>query len=459
MLIPHFPSLAVCLLSFFVASAAGALEPLPVVRHQQKIGPGSGAFPGEIRERTSFGWGLAGLGDRDGDGVPKVAIGAHFDSSFAERAGALWITTLDRDGTVREATKVGRRSGGFAGALRPHDGFGLAIAPLGDLDGDGTIEIAVSAPGDGDGGPHAGAVYLLSLDEEDRIVERRKISPRPRWATKFPWTWVLPDWVQGGFSGEIRPGDMFGASLAAVGDVDGDGIGDLAVGTRSTSAEGKMRGSVWLLFLRANGTVKAHTRIGSAAGGFDVVLDEEDAFGLGLAALGDLDGDGVPDLAVGAPGDDDGCDRCGAVYVLFLARDGLVRETAKISATQGGIKGELDDGSEMGIALEALPDLDGNGVLELAVGARGDAEAGDFAGAVWVLSLTREGSVLQHRRITAGRGGLVAELEANDVFGSGLAHLGDLDGDGWPELAAGAEGDDDGGTNAGAVWVLFFGPS
>jgi hypothetical protein len=428
-----------------------------VVRDQVKIGARSGNFPGEVPARVSFGWGLAGLGDRDDDGAPEIAIGAHFDSTFALRAGTLWTAELAPAGTVLDAHRLGNSPGRFVARFEPDDGFGLAVAPLGDLDGDGTFEVAVSAPGDADAGVRTGAVYVLSLTDDDRIVQRRKISPRRAWARSAPFVWLLPDWVQGGFVGEVLPGDMFGASLEAVGDLDGDSVPELAVGVRETNAAGKARGAVWILFLRSDATVKRAVRIGSAAGGFPFELEEEDAFGISVAALGDLDGDGVPDLAVGAPGDDDGCNACGAVYVLFLERDGNVRATRKISSGDGELGGLFAAKNEFGIAMTALPDVDGDGIVDLAVGARGDTAVGPFTGAVWLLALDRDGAVRQHRRITSGQGGMQAGLRAEDVFGSGLAVVGDLDGNGIPELAAGAEGDDDGGTNSGAVWILFLG--
>lgn len=449
---------AVAALLALVAGPVMALAgPLPVVRDQVKIGARSGNFPGEIPAKVSFGRGLAGLSDRDGDGAPEIAIGAHFDSTFATRAGSLWTAELAPAGTVLAARQLGDAPHRFIARFEPDDNFGLAVAGLGDLDGDGTFDVAVGAPGDGDAGARTGAVYVLSLTDDDRVVGQRKISPRRSWARTAPFVWLLPGWVQGGFLGEVAPGEMFGVSLAAVGDLDGDSVPELAVGVRESSDAGHALGAVWILFLQSDATVKRAVRIGSVAGGFPVELEEEDGFGTSVAALGDLDGDGVPDLAVGAPGDDDGCDACGAVYVLFLQRDGDVRAMRKISSADGELRGLFADATQFGIALTALPDIDGDGIADLAVGAPGESAVGPFMGAVWLLAMDRDGAVRQHRKVTSGQGGMQAGLKAEDAFGSGLALVGDLDGNGLPEVAVCAEGDDDGGTNSGAVWILFLG--
>jgi len=86
---------------------------------------------------------------------------------------------------------------------------------------------------------------------------------------------------------------------------------------------------------------------------------------VGVAALGDVDGNGVGDLAVGAPSDDDGGTSKGAVWILFLDADGSVASEQKSSALAGGLVGPLRFGENFGLALAALGDLDGNGVPDL----------------------------------------------------------------------------------------------
>jgi hypothetical protein len=137
---------------------------------------------------------------------------------------------------------------------------------------------------------------------------------------------------------------------------------------------------------------------------------------------------------------------------------GSVLREREIARDTSGFTGALQPGDRFGSALVTLGDLDGDGVAELAVGAPGDDDGNRDRGALWILFPAQDGTVRQQRRV-AGSSDLGAALDNFDEFGSALATLGDLDGDGLRELAVGAPGDDDGAADAGAVWLLFLAPT
>lgn len=347
------------------------LDPDGTVASHQKISETAGGFLGVLDKDDHFGISVAALGDLNGDGVGDLAVGANLDDDGGSNQGAVWILFLNPDGTVSAHQRISETSGNLGGGLDPSDGFGISVAALGDLDGDGVGDLAVGANLDDDGGTDQGALWILFLNTDGTVESKQKISA-----------------LQGGFTGHLDLVDLFGRSVAALGDLDGDGVEDVAVGAPLDDDGASDQGAVWILFLNSNGTVASHRKLSETAGGFTGVLDPNDFFGISLAAL-DLDGDGTRDLAVGASLDDDGneADGEGAVWLLFLDPQGNVGGQQKISETQGGLGGVLHRGDQFGISLAALGDLDGDGDGDLAVGAAFDDDGGDDQGALWILFL------------------------------------------------------------------------
>jgi len=260
----------------------------------------------------------------------------------------------------------------------------------------------------------------------------------------------------GNFNGALHEGDAFGSAVALIGDLEVDGVVDIAVGAPLDDDNGIDRGAVWILFLNTDGTIDLEEKISSAEGGFGGTLDDDDQFGSAITGIGDLDADGTLDLAVGAPLDDDDGEDRGAVWILFMNADGSVRDEQKISSSDGGFSGNLADGDQFGSALAALDDLDGDGITDIAVGAPLDDDGDTDTGAIWILFMNTDGTVKAHQKISDTAGGFGGTLETGDGFGSALANASDLDGDTNTDLVVGSPGDDDGGTDTGAAWILFL---
>ena len=410
-----------------------------VVISHAKISDTEGGFLGDLSAGLgSFGAGVAALGDVDGDGVGDLAVGSPFEDLQTPDAGALWLLFLNANGSVKSHVRLAAGAGGL-GFATGQTQFGIAVAPLGDLDTDGVPDVAVGADLDDDGGADRGAVWVLFLNADGSLKASTKISD-----------------TQGGFGGVLPNGNGFGHALSRLGDLDADGVTEIAVGAPNYPDGGAGRGATWVLFLNTDGTAKDWQRISQTIGGFSGVLKNQDHFGTGVAGLGDIDSDGVPDLAVGAPGDNTGALDNGAVWVLRLMADGKVAHTTKLAADTNGFDGELFGGVLFGTALAALADADGDGRSELAVGAISDPDGGPFRGAVWLIFLDAEGAARRASKISSTHGGFGGVLNDGAFFGEALADLGDLDGDGLGDLAVGNRFDDDGANDRGAVWVLFL---
>ena len=409
------------------------------VSSEQKISADAGRFNGNLDNGDQFGSAVTDTLDLDADGIQDLAAGVPFDDDDGNDRGAVWILFMNNNGRVDQEQKISSKAGTLGGNLDNDDHFGSALAGIGDLDADGIPDLAVGTPGADENGTDRGAVRVLFLDSSGRVRQQQLIADGA-----------------GGFGGGLDNDDRFGSAVADIGDVNGDGIRDLAVGAPNDDDGSDNAGAVWILMMQGNGRVGSWQKISRDAGGFNGKLNANDHFGAALAGIGDLDNDGIPDLAVGAPEDDEGGTDRGSVWILFLDSSGRVGREQNIADGNGGFDGNLDNDDRFGSALAGTGDLSGDGIRDLAVGTPNDDDDADNAGAVWVLTLQTNGRVDSGQKISARAGGFNGKLKTGDRFGASVAGIRDLDGDGTPDLAVGAPGDDDGGTDQGAVWVLFM---
>ncbi|MEM7797813.1 MAG: hypothetical protein AAF633_01370, partial [Chloroflexota bacterium] len=404
-----------------------------------------------------YGHGIASLGDFDGDGVIDFAVGApDYDTgpfgSAQDDKGALFITLMNANGTVKSVTEIKDDLNGIP-TLSDRDRFGTAVTNIGDIDGDGNTDIAVSAVSDSDpdeGSIEAstGKIYILLLNGDGSIKSSVEISNASN---------------NLGLSTE----DLLGTSMDRLGDYDGDGVPDLLVGA---GGDNDSRGAFLILYLNDDGTLKSFRKYtasdlpGAPVGG---------ALGQGLAQIGDLDENGTADFAVSL-GIVDGETVSGIYLVLLMNPDGSVKSTTSVPDGTNGFA-ELPAFNFLGLALTGMGDLDGDGVLDLAVSdsfffngtttqgsayivfnAEADTGGGGEGSETATPSPTASptpsptpvptveilsGAVSETVKIADSTGGMTT-LADSDSFGSSVTNIGDLNGDGVEDMVVGASGDD-----------------
>jgi hypothetical protein len=251
--------------------------------------------------------------------------------------------------------------------------------------------------------------------------------------------------------------ECFGQALA-VGDFDGDGYFDLAVGVPYEDVGSvDQAGAVNFFYVTDVGglDVAGNQYWNQNEPNVDFDAEEDDHFGSALAA-GDFDGDGYDDLAIGIPDEDiDDLVDGGMVYVLYGTSDGL--STAQDQTWHQGDTAEAGD--QYGKTL-AAGDFDGDGRDDLAVGVPSEDLGGDLnTGAVEIYYGAYGGLVerVHNDFWYQGRGDIADTAEPYDLFGAALT-TGDFDGDGYADLAVGVPYENVGSpsvVDTGAVNVLY----
>ena len=338
--------------------------------------------------QDAFGRAAVALGDLDGDGRGDFAVSA--PRSYAGGRGSVTVWS-GANGQSIYRLEANPSADGLS------DRFGMALANLGDLDGDGAGDLLIGAPWDDDGGSQSGSCFVFS----------------GRTGT------LLAD-----LNGTILLGE-FGSDLAPLGDINFDGLPDFAIGA-SRAGEVRVVSGEWVLTTGQGALPQSAPFLWSTS----LALDG----GTKLALTADLDGDGVRDLAVGQPRDGGDPDHPTGRVILLSGASGVV-----LASFAGG------EDDELGFALQDLGDVNGDGVTDLAVGIPGAGLATDPApGSLRVFDGASMASFAK------GTAASPAELWRADGefgierFGFALA-AGDWNGDGSPDVAATAIGGPDGG--------------
>ena len=315
------------------------------VQSNQKISALTGGFTDTLLANNFFGYGVAGIGDYDNDNIPDIAVSAPSSSNRA-----LYIIHLNRNGTVKDYVK---NNGILA--------FGLSA--VGDLNKDGRIDLVACDPGSDIGGQNIGAISILFLNSNSQVMPTQTVLINPN---------------NGGLGTGLLPGDEFGGrEVAMLGDVDGDGTKELAVGAFKSDGG---KGAIWILSLNnTTFNVVSKLKITEGMNGFTDTLttglnpngSEGANFGHAMCAVGDLNGDGIPDLMTGANQQNEGWG-----YILYLNANKTVKTFTRINNTDGGFGLVLDSLERFSRSISFLGDLRGDGTIAVNYGGGAAAPTG-----------------------------------------------------------------------------------
>ncbi|MGE5692667.1 MAG: integrin alpha [Candidatus Zixiibacteriota bacterium] len=284
----------------------------------------------------------------------------------------------------------------------PYDMFGWSVAGGGDVNGDGISDFIIGSinaenifPGNGFG---RGVAYVYSGADSSLLYKKDRIQ------------------------------DYLGASVAIVGDVNGDGRDDFLIGVPFADPGGFNNTGSAYLFSGIDGSLLFQEN-GATVG---------DQLGHSVAGAGDVNGDGIPDFIIGAPDD---CPLCGpgSVYV-YSGSDGSL-----LYQKNGAAMGDA-----FGMSVASAGDVNNDGSADFIIGAP-YANPGGFyrAGSVFLYS-GADGTLLYQKNGTLADG-----ATAGDYLGYSVASAGDVNGDDRPDFLIGAPNASPGGlTGAGSVYLF-----
>ena len=398
-----------------------------------------GTQPQEAGDRS--GWSVSAAGDVNGDGWADVLIGAPESEAGGYAAGRGYVVFGKADGAEVNVRDVAAGSGGFVlTGETAVDQSGFSISAAGDVNGDGLADLFVGAPARLSG--RAGRSYVVFGKTNTSAVNLSAVAAG-----------------SGGFviSGEAA-GDESGISVAALGDVNGDGLADLLIGARYNGAGGINAGRSYVVFGKTNTSVVNLSAVAAGTGGFAMTGEAaSDYSGSAVSAAGDVNGDGLADLLVGAPYNDAGGTNAGRSYVIFGKANTSAVSLSAVAAGTGGfaMTGEIR-GDQSGISVAAAGDVNGDGLADVLVGALYNDAGGGNAGRSYVVFGKANTKAINLSAVVAGTGGFAITGEAGgDQSGFSVSAAGDMNGDGLADLLVGAPNNDVGGGNAGRSYVIF----
>ena len=325
---------------------------------------------------------VSGAGDVDGDGHDDLLVGG---------SRTAYLVSGPVLGSVDLSMADAELLGGL-GLLDP------VVSGAGDVDADGHDDLLVGAPG---GGASYNGVAYLVLGPVTGTVD-------------------LSLAADAELLGEASY-DRTGTSVSDAGDVDGDGHADVLIGSRYHSEGPTRQGAAYLVLGPVTGTLDL-----SFADAKLVGERKGDQAG-SVAGAGDVDGDGLDDVLVGAYSNDEGAHRAGAAFLVL----GPVTGTLDLSLADATLVGE-DEGDGTGFSLSGAGDVDGDGQDDMLVGAFGRDEGGGGAGAAYLVL----GSVTGTRDLSSADATLVGE-RFHDYAGNSVSGAGDVDLDGHDDLLVG----------------------